>query len=113
MRQLSIVQLSFVAVTAAVLCLPVPAIAQGFQFGAERESWGIQFDKQSIFPCYRWNSHSSFSHFHPVEHRSQRPRGDRGKSYYAERNWDVGRYWVAQPSEKRRPRCIGLWESQR
>ena len=106
-------QLSIVAVTAAVLCLPVPAIAQGFQFGAERESWDIQFDKRGTFPCYRWNSHSSFSHFHRVEHWPQKPRGDRSKSYYTERNWDGGRYWVDQPSEKRRPRCIGLWESQR
>jgi hypothetical protein len=106
-------QIAIVAVTTAVLCSPSAAIAQGFQFGPERGSWDIQFDKRSFFPCYRLNSHASGSHFHDDGHWSQKPRGDRGKFYSAERNWDGERYWIDQPSGKRRPRCIGLWESQR
>ena len=101
-------QIAIVAVTTAILCLPVPAIAQGFQFGSERGLW----DTRSDFPCYRWTSHSSSSHFHNVD-QYQKPRGARSDFYSTERNWDAGKYWLGLPSEKRRPRCIGLWESQR
>src|SRR3954451_9488126 len=106
-------QFAIVAVTAAVLCSPHPATAQGFQFGSERGSWDIQFDKRSFFPCYRLHSHFYRSHFHDDGYWPQKPRGDRGKFYSAQRSRDGGGYWLDQPGEDRRPRCIGLWESQR
>jgi hypothetical protein len=106
-------QIAIMAVTTAVLCSPPPAIAQGFQFGSERGSWDMQFDKRSFFPCYRLNSHSYGSHFHDDGRWSQKPRRERGKFYSAERDWDGGGYWLDQPSWNRRPRCIGLWETQR
>src|SRR4051812_44290806 len=100
-------QFAIVTVTVAVLCLPVPAIAQGFQFGSDRASWDIRFER-SPYPCYRLNSHSSFTYFHDVD-RGFQPHSDRKKFYTARANWDEGKYW---PGEKRPPRCLGLWESQ-
>src|SRR4051812_44254789 len=101
--------ITIVAVTAALLCLPVPATAQGFQFGSEHGSKHIPLD---TLPCYRWSSHSGFWRFHGVDHWPQKAHVDRSKFYPAERNWDAGTNWLG-PRGKRRIRCIGLWESQR
>jgi hypothetical protein len=104
----SVLAVSVLAVTGLILFSPVPAMAQGFQYGAESGSWDMQFDKRSYFPCYRWNSASTRSH--DVGHRFHEPHGDRKKKARSRRAWDEAQYWLDEP---RRPRCIGLWDSQR
>src|SRR5437868_2202927 len=106
-------QIAIMVAATAVLCSPAPATAQGFQYGAERGSWDIQFDKRGVFPCYRWSSYANGSHFHPDDQWSRKARSARLKHYAAERHWDEGGYWLDSSGWKRYPRCIGLWQSQR
>ena len=91
-------QIAIMVPTFAVLFSASPATSQGFQYGAKRGSWDRQFDRRGAFPCYHWSSRSSRTRYHLEGYGPQKPVVDIG-----DLNWD----------DKRRPRCIGLWDTQR